>query len=192
QSTANRHPQQQQKMKPPSKIQALVLSAITLLLIINFPLPTTAASKLVESICKEVFGSSSSISTCVKSIEFDPRSSSATNFHDLAKFALEAAITNATDSQNYINEMAKRNSTEPIKKCASLYEQVISSFKNALIELDAGHDLADYYCLIASDYSNECETLLARSQIEVLSISSRNNIIKFYSYFSAATIVKLH
>ncbi|KAJ7974029.1 Pectinesterase inhibitor domain containing protein [Quillaja saponaria] len=167
-------------MSPPSQTHALILSAISLslLLLVNSPLPTTATSQLIESVCNQT---SISSSKCVKLLESDPRSSSATNLHDLAKVVLEAAITNSTDSLSFINKMLKNNSTEPIKKCAFWYEAVVGSFNSALKELDEDIETANYDVKIAGDDANNCETSIASSGVKIPSISSRNDIIKLYS-----------
>lgn len=169
-------------------MKQVAAAAIALLLIIRSPSQTNARilknspSTLVESVCKKALN----YADCVSSLDSDPQTPSASDLKTLAKIALEIAVTNTTNSKDYIDKMAKDNSTAPslipaLKQCVSNYESAVVSFDSAKVELDEDIMSANYDAKVAGDSAVSCETTLNSTRLDVPSVRARNYYVNLFS-----------
>ncbi|XP_062021037.1 uncharacterized protein LOC133737516 [Rosa rugosa] len=163
---------------------ALTLFFASLFLLLSSPSPTNASTRLVESVCNEVEGIlKGSNSECLKALELDPRTGSASTYEVLAPIAIDLAIANAKDSEAFIKNLLKNNSssTEAIKQCADSYNIVVRDFVGAKEELKEDPLSANYDIKIAGDNVHDCETALSSKGLQVPEIASRNHAVFLYS-----------
>ncbi|KAB2603491.1 hypothetical protein D8674_004496 [Pyrus ussuriensis x Pyrus communis] len=146
-------------------------------LFLSSPSPMNASIHLVETVCKKTISNSE----CLKVFDSDPRSSSASNYKELAIVALELAIANAKDSQNFMNNLLNSDPRKPIKLCSYFYGGVVGSFNSAKKEIGEDPLTANYDVKIAGDAAGYCETALSSEGVEVSKISTRNHVVKLYS-----------
>ncbi|XP_044474939.1 uncharacterized protein LOC123202854 [Mangifera indica] len=144
-------------------------------------------SSLVNSVCKGT--TQCSYNDCVAALALDPKTLSTTNVKLLAKTALNLAISNTTNSQTYIDKMAKKEKSSPRLKsalefCVSQYQYSVNSFKSALRQLDVDPMTANFDAKVASDGANYCAGRLNsegfRSQ-DVDSVRVKINHVLIYS-----------
>jgi pectinesterase inhibitor-like protein len=79
----------------------------SVLLFISSP-STKASTQFVETVCSQTINNSE----CLKALESDPQTASASNYKDIAPSALDLAIVNAKDSYAFINNLIKTNPSE--------------------------------------------------------------------------------
>lgn len=167
-----------------SHVTALSLS---LLLLLHSLSPTNAATQLVDGVCKQTIN----YADCVKALESDSRTPSASSLKSLAKIALGLAVSNATEGKSYIDNLLTKSRTAPVEKCSSWYEAVVASFRSALNELDEDALTANYDAKIAGDYASSCENELSSGGVKVPEISIRNNYVQLYSSIGFVVTDKL-
>ncbi|KAK7281432.1 hypothetical protein RIF29_09419 [Crotalaria pallida] len=116
---------------------------------------------LYEKVCKETKDLS-----CLQLLKVDPRIPSAKSYHELSKFILELGINKGKEGQNYMKEIEKKNPIEGIKLCANqFYNQVITSFQSAIMELEEDIMSATYDAKIAGDGVTYCVERLQEVKI---------------------------
>ncbi|KAF5749234.1 putative invertase inhibitor [Tripterygium wilfordii] len=140
-------------------------------------------SQLVEEVCSRT-GDTSSF--CTKTLESDPRTSSARDFRALAKIALDLAVTNSTKTEAYIKNMLKKNAKpgklkSALESCVASYEETIISFRSALVEIDEDKMSANYDAKVAGDGPLQCDQALESAGVKVESISMANQITYRFS-----------
>ncbi|KAK9216379.1 hypothetical protein WN944_008388 [Citrus x changshan-huyou] len=160
-----------------------VAVAIALFLVVHSPSPTNAMildspSKLVDGVCKKTLN----YADCVSAIG----SASASDLKTLARVSLERAVSNTTNSKDYIDKLAKDKSTAPaliraLKECVSDYESSAASFKSAKMEIDEDISSANYDAKVAGDGADSCDTSLKATKKDVPSVKARNYYVKLYS-----------
>ncbi|PRQ24629.1 putative pectinesterase inhibitor domain-containing protein [Rosa chinensis] len=162
---------------------ASTLFFASLFLLLSSPSPTNASTRLVESVCNEVVGIlKGSNSECLKALELDPRTGSASTYEVLAPIAIDLAIANAKDSEAFIKNLLKNNSSsEAIKQCADSYNIVVRDFVGAKEELKEDPLSANYDIKIAGDNVRDCENALSSKGLQVPEIASRNHAMFLYS-----------
>ena len=160
-----------------SHARAVMALALSFLILFHSLSPTTAATKLVEGVCKKTI----SYANCVEALDSDSRIPSASNLKDLAKIALGLALSNATESKSFIDKLLKIKRTAAVAKCSSSYKLVVASFRSALEEVEEDALTANYDAKIASDYAISCENELGSHGIKIPAISTRNNYVQLYS-----------
>ncbi|KAE8100392.1 hypothetical protein FH972_018298 [Carpinus fangiana] len=160
-----------------SDARAVMTVALSFLLLLHSLSPTTAATKLVEGVCKKTI----SYANCVEALDSDSRTPSASNLKDLAKIALGLALSNATESKSFIDKLLKIKRTAAVAKCSSWYKLVVASFRSALEEVEEDALTANYDAKIASDYAVSCENELGSRGIKIPAISTINNYVQLYS-----------
>ncbi|EEF38053.1 cell wall / vacuolar inhibitor of fructosidase 2 [Ricinus communis] len=168
-----------------SYIHQLILSAIFMLLI-SHTSAENAQSKLVEDICRSTAKLPSvKFEDCVGALQLDPRTPTA-NLTILAQISIQLGISNATETQTFVKNMANNSTTpaplrKPLRTCLSWYEAVIMSFKSALEELDEDMLSANYDVKIAGDDALECEAELTRDKAKIPPLTARNYYALLYS-----------
>ncbi|KAB1201072.1 hypothetical protein CJ030_MR0G005128 [Morella rubra] len=169
-----------------SHCQAIAFT-LSLLLLFHSPFPSNAATKRVEGVCKQAVDYASSnpgtvsYANCLEAFESDSRARYASNFKDLTTIALGLAVTNATESQAYIDGLLERSHTAAIERCSSWYEGVVARFQSARDELDEDFVCANIDVKVAGDYASNCENELVSAGVKVAAISTRNNYVHLYS-----------
>lgn len=155
----------------------------SLFLFLSFPSPTNASTRLVESVCNEVTHDfKGSNSECLKVLESDPRTGSASNYKELGPIALDLAIANAKESEAFIKTLIKKNgANEAIKQCEDSYNTIVRDFVGAKEELKEDALSANYDIKIAGDNLRDCETALSSKGLQVPEIASRNHAALLYS-----------
>ncbi|GMN48533.1 hypothetical protein TIFTF001_017708 [Ficus carica] len=141
-----------------------------------------AETNLVDTVCKETINNTN----CLEFLESDPRTKNAMDLNDLAKLVLELALSNAKDSQNFINNMITGvyepdHCQQVLEKCAFWYEAVVASFRSALLELEEDVMSANYDVEIAGDDAGNCENEMILNKVVIPSVSERNYQVKLYS-----------
>ncbi|TXG65425.1 hypothetical protein EZV62_006700 [Acer yangbiense] len=155
-------------------------------------LPSTNAN-LIDDACN-VFKDPRS---CISALKQDPKIISAPDFKTLAKNAVRFAISNSTDSKNFIQDMAQKSTEPTLKKalesCLSErgYGYVIRDFKIVLREIDEDPESASYDAMVAQDGAQYCEETLASSGLKVDSVTTRNDYVKLYSIVCSAVMDKI-
>ncbi|KAL6218224.1 hypothetical protein ACLB2K_011439 [Fragaria x ananassa] len=121
------------------------------------------------------------ISECLKALESDPRTASASDYKELAPIALDLAIAYAKDSQAFVTGLIKTNPSEAIKQCADAYRLAMLAFQSAKMELNEDPMTANYDITMAViDDIHLCETWLKQGGVQVPEISSINNGLYLY------------
>ncbi|KAJ9146099.1 hypothetical protein P3X46_028409 [Hevea brasiliensis] len=158
-----------------------LLSAVFMIMISHL-MAGNAPSKLVEDVCNQAKELGTKFADCVDGLLLDPTSATA-NLTTLAHISIQLGISNATDTQTYIENMLKSNPglQKPLKSCLSWYEAIIASFKSALIELEEDVPSANYDVKMVGDYVQGCEDELARDKVQIPSVTTRDNYAKLYS-----------
>ncbi|KAH7524973.1 uncharacterized protein LOC125422953 [Ziziphus jujuba] len=168
-------------MDPPSHL----LTSFTICVLLFLSSPSQAddespslensSSKLVISVCKETLNPSE----CEETLATIPKARTVRTLNALAHLTLRLAVSYAKESLDFVNEMVKTNTSEPIKQCAFWYREVLASFQSALGELHEDISSANYDIKVAGDNSDSCEEGLAK--LPVPSLTARNAQIKLYS-----------
>jgi pectinesterase inhibitor-like protein len=128
---------------------------IFLCLIFNGPIPTLSL-KLYEIVCNQA---AQDRNDCLNFLKDDSRITSATTYHDLSRYILNFAISEATSVQAYIRALARYNpNDEALKQCENdFYNKVLGAFNRALSELNNDPQSAKNDVQSASDGVASCE-----------------------------------
>ncbi|TXG53268.1 hypothetical protein EZV62_022437 [Acer yangbiense] len=124
--------------------------------------------------------------SCVYALEQDPNAISALDFKALAKIALRLAVSNSTNSKNFIQDMAQKSTELTLKKaleaCVSNdgYVHVVGSFESSLLGIDVDPMTANYDAMVAGDGAQWCAKALASGGLKVASVSTRNDYVMLY------------
>ncbi|XP_050214257.1 cell wall / vacuolar inhibitor of fructosidase 2-like [Mercurialis annua] len=160
----------------------MILAAIFMILISD---STAKTNDLVHDICSATASSSIKFEDCASALESDPRTPKA-DLKLLAKITMELGISNSTNTESLIKNMASNVTTpetlrKPLKECLESYVNLIASFKGALTELDVDPMSANYDVKMVGDYALYCENALTREKAKIGAVSIRNSYAMLYS-----------
>ncbi|KAK7279507.1 hypothetical protein RJT34_24560 [Clitoria ternatea] len=144
------------------------------------PLPSPSPSvKLFQTVCKDVKENE----RCFKLLESYPEITSAESYLELCRYILKMAIRKATEGQNYLKEVMKKNpSSHAIQECAvDDYDHLVTLFQASLNDLVRDPMFANYLAMAAGDGAVNCNNALAQEKITSPSLSSLNNEMDFVS-----------
>ncbi|CAL0302985.1 unnamed protein product [Lupinus luteus] len=151
-----------------------LLFTLSMILISQAPTPALGDS-LYEIICKDDLKETRD---CLQLLKTDPQISSATNYFDLSIFIMDFALKKGLEGQNLFINLGKKNSSQAINQCATIYyNSIITAFKGGKRELKEHADIARYETTVAGDGSTNCSRAIEAEKITNPAINDINNKI---------------
>ncbi|CAJ2666329.1 uncharacterized protein LOC123904737 [Trifolium pratense] len=138
-----------------TKLSLSTFFVICLCFIFNASVPTLSL-KLYEIVCNQA---AQDRNDCLNFLKDDSRIIAATNYHDLSRYILNFAISEATSVQAYVRTLAKHNpNDEALRLCGNdFYNKILGAFNRALSELNMDPQSAKNDVQSASDGVASCE-----------------------------------
>ncbi|XP_071724893.1 uncharacterized protein [Rutidosis leptorrhynchoides] len=136
-------------------------------------------SKFVKDFC----GGQNNPHACLSAITPDPKSTTVSNYHDLALIIFKLAVSNTTNSRNFlISSKGKYKYPRLINGCINAFRYSRNSFNSAFGEVDEDPQTCSYDAFVAKDGAEECESYFKHAGIKIPpEISIRAGYIVLYS-----------
>ncbi|KAK4860356.1 hypothetical protein QYF36_021971 [Acer negundo] len=142
------------------------------------PTPIFVSNSLIESTCKNT-GKLYTIS-CMKILESDPETASASNPLDLAKAALNLAVKDTRVAGKKLRVLLKSKS-KPSEICVNWYDMAVGQFSMSSKEVDEDPETANYDAALANSHeSADCENALASAGIHLPQIEAMIQRLKCF------------
>ncbi|TXG53248.1 hypothetical protein EZV62_022417 [Acer yangbiense] len=134
------------------------------------PTPTFVSNNLIESTCKNT-GKLYTIS-CMKILESDPGTASASSPLDLAKAALNLAVEDIRVAGKKLRVLLKTK-RKPFEICVNWFDMAVGQFSMSSKEVDEDPETANYDAALANSHeSADCENALASAGIHLPQIEA--------------------
>ncbi|CAL0323101.1 unnamed protein product [Lupinus luteus] len=150
-----------------------------MVLVFSHSLILASCQSLYKGICKETHENEGA---CLQLLKSDPRIPSAKNYVDLTHYILDFAIKKGTKGQKYLLNLMKTNPSQAIYQCATIdYNDSISSFKTAKVDLTQDPLTASYDAKIASDGPTKCGEAIKAAKMNNPTVFDLNKTVLLLS-----------
>ncbi|KAJ7969790.1 Plant invertase/pectin methylesterase inhibitor protein [Quillaja saponaria] len=175
----------------PSLNHALFLSTISLFLLVQFPLPTTANLGLLGGICKNS-AVVADYSLCMQVLETNPHAIlSAKNLLELGTVIFRIADAKMTEADKHLKDLIKTNPKAISLEETCTFSHLFGIEKDFVQGMKKDPKSTSYDTMVALDTARYCESGLAGLGLKVPSIEAGIRDIRTFSNILTAILDSL-